>query len=294
MTTSVKDAAPPRIRQGHLSGPSRRLDARINAVRADLADLTLVGSVIAPRYTDGVAMTCGPVVAMLHASPDSGSIATTSLLPGEAFTVFDFARGWAWGQCGHDGYVGWVLASSLGPTTPVSHRVSAVAANVFAAPDIKSKPVLTLPLNALIAVKDGLAAGDFAAALSGFIHRRHLAPKTAKATDPVRLALGFVGSPYVWGGRTRDGIDCSGLTQAVLLATGIACPRDSDQQTAEFPAIDPADRCRGDLVFFPGHVGILADADTLIHANAWWMATVVEPLADVAARLAPSGFARPV
>ncbi len=127
----------------------------------------------------------------------------------------------------------------------------------------------------------------------GFIHGLHLRAVNDVGTDPAAMASCFIGTPYVWGGRTRDGIDCSGLTQSVLNACGLFCPRDSDQQAAAFAAIDPAERRRGDLVFFSGHVGILADPDTLIHATAHWMVTVAEPLRAVTDRLPASGFRRP-
>lgn len=291
MTTNAKDDAPP-TRRAHLAGPSRRLDPRVNAARPDLADIALAGIVAAPRFAEGVVMRNMVATTMLRARPDDDAVAVSALLFGEVFTVFDLGHGWAWGQCRHDGYVGWLRISALGPMAGVAtHRVAGPTAAIFAAPDIKARVVGTLPLNARIAA--GAMVGDLVAAAGGFIHKRHLVGIDDFKGDSVATALGFVGTPYVWGGRTREGIDCSGLTQAVLLAVGHACPRDSDQQAHAFSVIDPADRRRGDLVVFPGHVGILADADTLVHANAWWMATVVEPLADVAARLAPTGFHRP-
>jgi cell wall-associated NlpC family hydrolase len=279
-------------RQGHLAGPSRPLDRRINAVRDDLADAALVGIVTAPRFADGVYRRCAVAGAMLRAGPADDAVAVGELLYGETFIVFDTTAGWAWGQCLHDRYVGWTRAAALAPhgAVPATHWISAPAAPVFAAADIRARVIETLPM--LARVVAGEASRGFVAAAGGFIHHRHVRPLTASLADPAGVALTFVGTPYVWGGRTRTGIDCSGLTQAAVRACGVFCPRDSDQQAAAFAVIDPAERRRGDLVTFPGHVGILADADTLVHANAHWMTTLAEPLADAAARLAPTAFHR--
>jgi cell wall-associated NlpC family hydrolase len=301
MTTQTKGSANdggPRTnlagltRQARLTGPSRKIDRRVNAVRDDLADAALAGVVVAPRFANGVFSHCTAPAAMLHAAPDRDSVALSQLLCGEGFVVFDLANGWAWGQCLHDGYVGWVSETALGPVASVvTHWIAAPVAPIFAAADIKARIIATLPLNARVA---GSTAPDgFVAAAGGFVHARHIRVITDVAVDAVEIALGFVGTPYVWGGRTRDGIDCSGLTQAALRATGVFCPRDSDQQAAAFAVVDPADRRRGDFVVFAGHVGILANSDTLIHANAHWMTTLAEPLAVVADRVAPTGFRRP-
>ncbi len=290
MTIRATDAGP-LTRQAQLAGPSRLLDRRIHAVRPDLADIALAGLVIAPRFADGVSMRGVVASAMLRATPDDGAAAVSALIYGETFTVFDLAHGWAWGQCRHDGYVGWLRASALGPQIVATHVVVAPTTTIFAAPDIKARVIGTLPLNARLTVAS--AGASFVAAAGGYVHQRHIAQIAVVAGDPVALALGFVGTPYVWGGRTRDGIDCSGLTQAALIACGIACPRDSDQQRDAFAGVDPTARRRGDLVVFASHVGILADPLTLIHATAYWMATVVEPLAEVVARVAPTGFHRP-
>ncbi|MGI4876913.1 MAG: NlpC/P60 family protein [Janthinobacterium lividum] len=287
MSRSVPDEAC-RIRHWRLAGPSVLLDRRVHAIRADLADVALAEVVAAPRYAEAVAEQCGVAVAMLRAGPGDEHAAVSALLYGETFDVFDVAGDWAWGQCSHDSYIGWIERTCLAPAATVpSHVVSSPTAAAFAEPDIKSAVVATLPLNARVEATRASGSFHHVAAAGGYLHDRHIAPLGAAGADPVALALAFVGSPYVWGGRTRDGIDCSGLTQAVLAAAGIACPRDSDQQRDQVgEAVGFADRARGDLVCFPGHVGILLDADTLIHANAFWMTTLAEPLAAVVERLA--------
>lgn len=271
-------------RRVHLAGPSAPRDPRTLAARADLADATLAGEIVAPRYARAEERSCRVPVTMIHAAP--GGVAVSSLLHGEAFGVLDVVGGWAWGQARHDGYVGYARAAALGAPIAADWRVSAPAALVFAAPDIKATPTATLPLNAR------LAAGDhderfIALHGGGFVHRRHVARLELWSDDPVDVARGLLGTPYLWGGRTRDGVDCSGLVQAALFACGLACPRDSDQQRDAFQAIDWRERRRGDLVFVPGHVGILVDADRLLHANAFAMTTWIEPLAAVLDRLEP-------
>lgn len=278
-----------------LSGVSAALDRRVNAIRGDIADIALAGRVLSPRYVVPVAMRCALVTATLHAEPDASSVCVTELLPGEGFAVFDRAGAWAWGQCEADGYVGWVRSNALVPAEDAPNgRVTALQALIFAGPSIKSSVVATLPLGSRI----GIIPFDesFFTVGAGFLHRRFV---DAICVDAVGLAHGFVGTPYQWGGRTRAGIDCSGLTQAVLLAQDLTCPRDSDQQLAAFPRVAFEDRRRGDLVAFPGHIGILVDADHLLHANAFHMTTLVEPLDAVVARLQPvhdkpiSGVVRP-
>lgn len=272
-------------------GPSLRLDPRVHAFRSDIADIALAGRMVSPRYVAGVAMAASGI-APLRASASANATQVSELLPGEAFTVFDRVGDWAWGQGGTDAYVGWVAAACLGAVLsgPVQ-TVTAAHGLLFAAPSLKAPILGVVPLGAVLPC--GEADGDYIAAGDGrWVHRRHVAPP---AGDPVQLGEQFIGTPYHWGGRTRAGIDCSGLVQAVLGAHGVKTPRDSDQQRAAFPAVDPATRRRGDLIFFPGHVGILVDADRMLHANAWWMTTLVERLDDFLNRLGRPDFtvARP-
>lgn len=251
----------------------------------------------AARYVDGVVMRCTAPRTPVRSAGDGGATAVSELLFGEDFEIFDVVAGWAYGRCGVDQYVGWVDAAALGEAIGViTQRVTAKIAPLFSAPDIKAPVIAELPFGARVAG----TAGDRFLALGGggYIHNRHVAALPSgqrNATDPVGIARIFSGTPYLWGGRTPDGVDCSGLVQAALLACGIACPRDSDQQRDELGAAVAFDARRaGDLMFFPGHVGFLTGRDMLFHANAHWMSTVEEPLSDVIARLHAAGVAMPV
>lgn len=224
----------------------------------------------------------------LRDGPSDKARAVSQLLLGEGFAVIDNAGGWAWGYGLHDRYVGYVAASALGDAPEPDHVVNAASALLFAEPDIKSPVLASLPIGSrFAATADG---GPFlAVAGGGHVHARHARAIAAPESDAVAVAERLLGQPYRWGGRGGDGIDCSGLVQVALALCGIAAPRDTDQQRAlgdELPAGEPLRR--GDLVFFPGHVGLMVDDAQLLHANAHWMAVVREPLADAVARLKPN------
>jgi len=274
------------------------LDIRVNAIRDDLADATLAGQLVSTRYADPVRLRCIVDTAPVVNAPDVDAVAVSALLAGEDFDAFELIHGWAWGRCVHDAYVGWVPRAALGAASDsVTHRITAAVAPIFSGPDIKRSVVGRRYLGSRLAAE---VTGDFVALHGGgFVHRRHVDPVAVIAADWTAVARRLIGAPYVWGGRALSGIDCSGLVQVAMAACGIAVPRDCDQQRAALLKASGTVPERGNLVFFPGHVGIMVDGEQLLHANAYWMTTLIEPLAAVVARLRPHhavpiiGVARP-
>jgi hypothetical protein len=266
-------------------------DPRVTPARPDLAAEHLRGKVSAERYVPGLVREVRDASAPLRADPRPDARLFTEALKGERFTAYDIDdEGWCWGQIESDGYVGWIAADALtapGPTP--THRVSALRTLVFADTDFKNPALGSLPMGALVAVTRG--EGRFLATPSGFIPASHLTPIAGHEKDFVAVAERFLGTPYLWGGKTTLGIDCSGLVQIALNACGIPCPRDSDmQEKAVGSALASAkDVSRGDLIFWKGHVAIACDAETMIHANAHHMAVAVEALSEGITRIRKSG-----
>lgn len=278
----------------HLDGPSRSFDARNTGIRADLADVATAGDYFSPHYAKAVPYICIAASTMVKGKPGDAEVAVTQLLHGEGFQILDIRAGWGWGYCTHDHYVGYVAMHALGRDTGIvaTHRVGQSGALLFQSPDIKSPVSNRLPAGALV---HGAADGNFLAVNGGYVHRRHVAPVAAPCADWVEVARALLGMPYLWGGRGDSGIDCSGLVQTALAACGLSVARDTDQQagTVGRPLGEGEPLIRGDIVFFPGHVGFMSDSETLLHANAHWMQVVEEPLADVVARLTPT-YAEPI
>lgn len=270
-------------------------DPRVTPVRPDLAANFLKGQVEAARFVEGELREVIEPQAPVRGAPQPDAPLLTEALKGERVTIFDTnGEGWAWGQLDADRYVGWLPASALGPPgPPATHRVAGLRTLVFPGPSIKLPPLAALPLGATLAiarVEDRLAVTSS----GGYVPAVHLRPIGEFEIDFVAVAERFAGVPYLWGGKTTLGLDCSGLVQTALTACGIACPRDSDMQEAAVgapvtPAPDYVNARRGDLLFWKGHVAIAGGRGSLIHANAFHMAVAIEPLADAIARIRQAG-----
>ncbi|WP_137389112.1 C40 family peptidase [Rhodoligotrophos defluvii] len=269
------------------------LDRRITPFRSDLAADWLKGTVEAARFVAPTLMRVSVPALGMRASPRFDAPHTTEALMGEAVRVFEITEGWAWAQLVDDGYVGYLpsegLAADEGEPT---HRVTAPCTTLYPAPNIKTQPTLTVSLGARLRAT-GEADGFVRTASGMFAFAKHVRPVGETVSDFVSVAERFLGAPYVWGGRQWTGIDCSGLVQVALQAQGAPCPRDSDMQEASLGRpLDPRDLAklrRGDLVFWPGHVGIMADAETLLHATGHYMQVVLEPLREAVERIRQQG-----
>ena len=262
------------------------LDWRQTPARADLAAKHLEGKVAAPRFVEGELREVIEPQAPLRQTPSPDAPLLTEALMGERISVFDTHEGWAWVQLAADGYVGYLPAAALAPPGPApTHRVAALRTLVFPGPSIKLPPVATLPLAARVAIVR--EQEPFAVTASGgYVPKLHLAPVESRESDFVAVAERFIGIPYLWGGKTSLGLDCSGLVQVALTTCGITCPRDSDmQEQALGERVDGGAPRRGDLYFWKGHVAIARDAGTFVHANAHAMAVSLEPIAATLARI---------
>lgn len=247
---------------------------------------------------------CGPKIARysvitptasLRKKPLNAAAQESEIIYGQAFDVYKISRGWAWGQhvtpSQRPGYIGYVKAKFLARAVhKPTHRVSVLGAPVFTKPDIKSPIKMLLPLNARLAGEgeDFIQIGP-----KQFVHRRHITPLSDKfSSDFVEVAEAHIGQPYIWGGVSSFGLDCSGLVQSSLRAAGQDAPRDSDMQMAglgnEIP-ISLKGLTRGDLIFWKGHVAIMSSETEIVHANAHHMKTAREPLKRAAQRIKASG-----
>ncbi len=267
-------------------------DPRLTPARPDLADIRLKGVVAAERYVAGMPARVVVPSAPLRRAPRPDAGLDTEAMGGDAVLVFERRDGFAWVQIARDGYVGYLAEGTLGPVDPApTHRVAALRTFVYPAPDLKRPAITHLSLGAAFASE--AREGDYLRMPGGYVFAGHAVPLGTIEPDFAATAERLVGTPYLWGGRTSLGLDCSGLVQLCLESAGRACPRDADQQERALgkllpPGLDGL--ARGDLVFWRGHVGLMLDADRLIHANGHHMAVAVEPLREAVDRIAAKSF----
>ena len=259
------------------------LDRRLTPATDRVALESLAGVIERPAYTPGHPARLTVPLADLMTAPDGRRDRQVNF--GADVTVIETRGDWCFVQTALDGYCGWLPLASLGhDLPPITHRVTAPATHVYPAPEIKQPERASLSLGARLSVAE--VEGRFARlATGGFVPVQHIGERPA--ADPARVAESLLGTPYLWGGNSRWGIDCSGLVQAALTACDIPCPGDSDLQRAAFPAADGIRR--GDLLFWPGHVALAMSPDRMIHATAFAMAVIVEPVSDALARIDTAG-----
>ena len=222
-----------------------------------------------------------------------GGARDRQLLFGDAVRVLNREGDFALVRADKDGYCGTLPATALASPIAATHKVTARLTHAYAAPDFKSPDLMALPFAARLAARS--ETPTFIETDCGFVPRQHVHPLDTHATDPAAVAAVFLGTPYLWGGNSHLGIDCSGLVQAACLACGLPCPGDSDQQADGLGADLPEDAAlrRNDLIFWKGHVAMVSDDTTLIHANAGHMAVVHEPIRDAITRIETQGDGLP-
>lgn len=259
-------------------------DKRLTAANGRVAASALRGQVLADSYVEGIPKSVLLPVVDLKPSPTGSR--ERQLLRGAVVTVFEDRDGWSFVQA-TDGYVGYIKSENLGVIYAPSHIIATPATHAYAAENFKSNDVMRLSFGARVTVID--ERRKFFETDVGFIPKSHLRPLDRPFSDPVTVAQIHFGTPYLWGGNSTSGIDCSGLVAAGLTACGISCPADSDMQKADLGTEITGDLQRGDLMFWRGHVGMMVDPDTMIHANAHHMATVYEPIKNAILRIAAQG-----
>ncbi len=264
-------------------------DRRLTPANARVAAIELQDVVDAPKFVEGDMFSIVASVSDLRATPDGKR--DRQLQFGEAFRVLETREGWSFGQAVQSGYVGYIRQDDLGPANTPTHFVSARATHLYPEANFKAEEICSLGFGARVEI---IARDDrFATLKSGeYVPHKMLTPMSDLIDDPVVIAEMFLGVSYLWGGNSIHGIDCSGLVQMGLQLSGHACPGDADMQERTVGTLigDNVQPQRGDLYFWAGHVGILKDENTLIHANVHHMAVAEEPLNQAIERIAVQGF----
>ncbi|HEY5379237.1 MAG TPA: NlpC/P60 family protein [Pseudolabrys sp.] len=266
------------------------LDPRLNPFRRDIAAKHLEGQVEAAHFVEGTIAEVIEPIADVRRDPAHEAPLDTQALKGERVTVYETSEeGWAWGQLESDHYVGYLSANALGPPGPLpTHRVIAPRTFGFPVADIKLPPMIALPMGAKIEIVK--ETERFALNSYGWhFPLSHVAPLAKRQPDFVAVAESLMNAPYLWGGKSSLGIDCSGLVQIALHLAGVACPRDTYMQERIGQPVALKDVRRGDLVFWKGHVAIAQDAKIIIHANAHHMMVASEPLSEAVTRIKRAG-----
>ncbi|WP_439626050.1 C40 family peptidase [Shinella sp.] len=279
-------------------------DRRLNAYRPDLAEEALRGTVAAERYVAGTPARIADPVAALRPRPDLAAGIDTQLLFGEDVRVLDRADGWAWVKSDFDGYVGYLPETALAEDGQAATHIIAVPRSfAYTGPDLKTPAAFVLSIGSrLTVVGESETRGTRYLTLAGgqsVVAGHCLALGETAGDDYVSIAARFLETPYLWGGRSGFGLDCSALVQLAMMMTGRTAPRDSDMQAAGLGTpIERADLTRGDLVFWKGHVAIMEDEKTILHANGHTMTVAREGLDAAIERIGwlyqqPTGYRRP-
>lgn len=254
-----------------------------------VAHESLRGQIVGREFpTVAVRQAITPVTDLLRA-PNGKRDA--QLLIGAGFEVLETRDGWCFGRSTADGYVGYIQETALGGKQIASHRVTSRSTHIYSGAALKAPEIAALSFGSLLSVASEIE-GFAKLSGGGFVPTQHISALTLCANDPAAIALKFLETPYLWGGNSTFGIDCSGLVQVCLHAAGQPCPRDTDQQETFFTQeVDPMSRLkRGDLVFWQGHVAMMLNESEMIHANAHHMAVAIEPLDKAKKRIGAREF----
>lgn len=266
------------------------LDPNLNPYRADIAALALKGSVVAAKFVAPTPyQVTGGVASLRKVGAEDGE-QLSQALHGDIVDIYQEVDGFGWGQMRCDGYVGWFdMVALSSPILPVTRKVATLRTYAFSDPSPKAPPHFLLSLNAQVCETGEVENGFVHCARAGWVYSAHLAALDHKATDAVTIAEQFMHAPYQWGGVESLGLDCSGLVQTAYKAAGIELPRDSYMQAtcgnevvigSDFQGLK-----RGDIICWRGHVALLLDDATIIHANSHHLKVSQEPLAQASVRI---------